>query len=191
MTARSADVAVPCSQSRNHEGRNHQSRNLLLAALGLLGASATAGAAIGASRLALVVPASTPGSLTDAAAIFLNNLEVCALLVGATLFQPRGVPGLTSGFIPRWMTDIAVALVVGLNLIALGGAIGALGFHALVRVMPHAPLELGGYLVVVLAYLEARRGELDRRDAVRRFALAVGLLACGALVESYVSGALP
>lgn len=166
-------------------------RTLLLLAVGLLAASAAAGAAIGASRLGLIVPVASPGSLRDAAAILVNNLEVCALLVAATLLQPLGIPRLAPGFLPLWMTDLTVALVVALNLIALGGAVGALGFHALLRVLPHAPFELGGYLVVVVAYLRARRGELSRREAVARVAVALVLLVCGAFLESYVSGALP
>jgi hypothetical protein len=194
-------TARPQHEDRNllpaqPDGRNpvflpqHEDRNLLLLALGLLVASVAAGAAIGASRLDLIVPVASPGSLRDAAVILINNLEVWGLLVGATLLQPCGVPGLVSGFLPRWMTDMTVALVVGLNLVALGGAVGALGLHALVRVMPHAPFELGGYFIVVVAYLRARRGQLTRAEAIRRFAIAVVLLACGAVLESYVSGAL-
>ena len=67
---------------------------------------------------------------------------------------------------------------------------GALGLHALLRVVPHAPFELGGYLVVVVAYLRARGGQLERGDAIRALAVAVVLLICGAFVESYISGAV-
>ena len=79
---------------------------------------------------------------------------------------------------------------MALNLIALGGALGALGLPALVRVIPHAPLEVGGYFVSVAVYLRARRGELGRREALYGFALSGALLACGAFVESFVSGGL-
>jgi hypothetical protein len=173
--------------ARRRQGEVH----LLLLALGSLCAGGAVGAAVGASRLGLVVPPSSTGSPADAAAIFVNNLQVCALLIAAALLQPRGVEDLAPGFLPRWLTDLAVGIVVVLNLLAVGGVVGALGFHAVVRMLPHAPPELGGYLIVVLAYLRARRGTLARREALRMFGLGVALLACGALVESYVSGALP
>jgi len=181
MTARPADISAAPRQDE---------RRLLLLALGALGTGAAVGAAVGASRLGLVVPPATAGSPGDAATIFLNNLEICALLVAATLLQPRGVPTLAPGFLPLWLTDLAVGLLITLNLVAIGGVVGALGLQAAARMVPHAPLELGGYLIVLLAYLRARRGALRRREALRAFALGVALLACAALVESYVSGAL-
>jgi hypothetical protein len=165
-------------------------RRLLLLGLGALGAGTAVGALVGASRLGLVVPPASSGSPGDAAAILVNNLEVCAVLIAATLLQPRGVASIAPGFLPLWLTDLAVGLLVAFNLLAVGGVIGALGLHAVLRMLPHAPLELGGYLVAVLAYARARRGALQRREALRMFALAVALLTCGALVESYVSGAL-
>jgi hypothetical protein len=168
----------------------HDEGRLLLLALGALGAGTAIGAAVGASRLGLVVPPASSGSLGDAAAILANNLEICALLAAATLLQPRGVPTLAPGFLPLWLTDLTVGLVVTINLVAVGGVFGALGVHALLRMLPHAPFELGGYLIVLVAYLRARRGALGRREAVRMFVLGGVLLACGALVESYVSGAL-
>lgn len=165
-------------------------RFLLGVSLCVLVACMALGAALGASRLGLYVPRSGPGSLADATAILSNNLEVLALLAAAALLQPRGIPSLSPGFLPLWLADLAVALLVVVNLIALGGVLGALGFHAFVRVVPHAPLEIGGYLVAIVAYLRARDGLLDRSDAIARLALATALLVCGALVESYVSGAL-
>lgn len=166
-------------------------RQLLLLALVVLGASAVLGAAIGASRLGLFVPEASSGSLAEAGAILLNNLEIWALLVAVALFQPLGVPRLTPGFLPLWLTDLTVAIVVAFNLIAVGGVVGALGFDAVLRILPHAPLEIGGFLVVLVAYLRARRGELERREAVCRFVLAGLLLVGGALVETFVSGGLP
>lgn len=170
--------------------RQTRERQLALTALGVLGASALAGAAIGASRLGLVVPPASSGSLHDALAIFANNVQIWVLVGAATLLQPRGVEGLAAGRLPLWLTDLAVGAVITFNLIALGGVLGALGAHALVRVLPHAPLELGGFLLALIAYLRARRGELCCAEAVRFFALAVALIACGAFVESYVSGGL-
>jgi len=168
----------------------HPERRLLLAALGVLAASTAIGAAIGASRLGLVVPPSRAGSPDDVAAILANNLEICALLSALPLLQPRGVANLTRGFLPLWLTDLTTALVVGLNLIAIGGVVGALGLHALARMAPHAPFEIGGYLVLVVAYLRARQGALGRREALGTLGLAVLLLVGAAILESYVSGAL-
>lgn len=167
-----------------------QTRYLLILALGVLGASAAVGAAVGASRLNLVVPPASSGSLGDATAILINNLEIWALLVAAVLLQPRGVPTLTPGFLPLWLTDLTVALVAIFNLVVIGGALGALGLPALLRMAPHAPLELGAFLLVIVAYLSARQGRLQRHDAMQRFALACVLLICGAFVESYISGGL-
>jgi len=171
-------------------GPRRDELRLVLFALGALGVGAVAGAAVGASRLSLVVPPASAGSPADAAAIFVNNLEICALLAAATLLQPRGVPALAPGFLPLWLTDLAVGLLITVNLVAIGWVVGALGLHAVARIAPHAPLELGGFLVVLFAYLRARRGTLGRPEALRAFALGVVLVACAALVESYVSGAL-
>lgn len=188
MSAGSADMSAGSTDM--DAGRQRIERRLLLLSLGALAVGAAIGAAAGASRLGLVVPPASPGSPADAAAILANNMEICALLVAATLLQPRGVPRLARGFLPLWLTDLTVGLVVTLNLVAIGGVVGALGVRAMVRMLPHAPLELGGYLVVLLAYLRARRGALRRRDAVLMFSLGAVLLAFGAVVESYVSGAL-
>jgi hypothetical protein len=188
MSVRPADIgAAPASGSA--EPRQGE-RRLLLLGLGALGAGTAVGALVGASRLGLVVPPASSGSPGDAAAILVNNLEVCAVLVAATLLQPRGVASIAPGLLPLWLTDLVVGLVVTVNLVAVGGVLGALGIPALVRMLPHAPFELGGYLVVLVAYLRARRGTLERGEALRVFALGAALLACGALVESYVSGAL-
>lgn len=165
-------------------------RRLLAIALGVLALSIALGAAIGASRMGLYVPEASSGSLADAGGIFANNAQLCALLAAAALLQPRGVRGLVPGFLPLWLTDLTVSFLVLLNLIVLGGVIGALGLPALLRIAPHAPLELGAYALVVIAYLRARRGELDRRGALLRFAVAALLLLPGAGVESYISGAL-
>ncbi len=171
-------------------GMRHTERRLLLAALGVLGASTAIGAALGASRLGLVVPPASSGSPRDVAVILVNNLEICVLLTALALLQPRGVANLTRGFLPLWLTDLTAALVVVLNLAAIGGVVGALGLHALARMAPHAPFEIGGYLALVVAYLRARRGALGRREALNVLGLAVVLLSCAAVVESYVSGAL-
>ncbi|HEY8082010.1 MAG TPA: hypothetical protein VIE64_00460 [Solirubrobacterales bacterium] len=171
-------------------GLRPEERNLLLFALGVLGVSAALGAAIGASRVGLFVPEQSSGSLADAATIFANNIKIWALLAAVAVFQPRGIPALSPGFLPLWLTDLTVAAIVFVNLVAIGGVLGALGVDALVRIAPHAPLELGAFGVVVVAYLRARRDQLARREAVQKLALACVLLLCGAVVESYVSGGL-
>jgi hypothetical protein len=182
--------AAPAGTVEMAAGSQQADCRLLAIALGVLTLSIALGAAIGASRIGLYVPDASSGSLPDAGGILANNAQVCALLVGAALLQPRGIPGLAPGFLPLWLTDLAVSFVVLLNLIVIGGVIGALGLPALVRIAPHAPLELGAYVLVVVAYLRARRGELDRRGALLRFAIAALLLLPGAGVESYVSGGL-
>lgn len=170
--------------------RHHRDRLLACTSLCVVGAGLALGAALGASRLGLYVPASGPGSLADATSILGNNLRVLALVIAASLLQPRGIPGLSPGFLPLWLTDLAVGGFVVINLMALGGVLGALGLEAFVRVIPHAPFEVGGYLIAIVAYLRARDGLLDRNAAIVRLALATALLVCGAFVESYVSGAL-
>lgn len=171
-------------------GSRQGDRHLLAIALGVLSFSIALGAAIGASRIGLYVPDASSGSLADAGGILANNVQVCALLLGAALLQPRGIPGLTPGFLPLWMTDLTVSFVVLLNLIVIGGVVGALGVPALLRIAPHAPLEVSAYVLAVIAYLRARRGELGRQGALLRFALAVLLLLPGAGIESYISGGL-
>jgi stage II sporulation SpoM-like protein len=168
----------------------HRDRFLASTSLCVLGAGLVLGAALGASRLGLYVPPSGPGALAEAMTILGNNLRVLALVIAASLLQPRGIPGLSPGFLPLWLTDLAVGVFVVANLVALGGVLGALGLDALVRVIPHAPFEVGGYLIAIVAYLRTRDGLLDRNAVIARFFLAAALLICGAFVESYVSGAL-
>jgi len=165
-------------------------RRLLAIVLGVLTVSCALGAVAGASWLGLYVPDASAGSLPDAGGIFANNFQICAMLAAAVLLQPRGVRGLTPGYLPIWLTDLSVSSVVLLNLIAIGGVVGALGLPALLRIAPHAPAELGAYVLVIAAYLRACRGELDRRGALVRFTAAGLLLIFGAVVESYISGAL-
>lgn len=190
MTARGAINMPEASAGGAAVGSQCADRRLIAIALGVLTASIALGAAIGASRLGLYVPKASSGSLDDAEGIFANNAQICALLAGAALWQPCGIRGLTPGFLPLWLTDLTVSFVVILNLVVIGGVVGALGLPALLRIAPHAPLELGAYVLVVIAYLRARRGELYRRGALLRFAIAALLLLPGAGVESYLSGAL-
>ena len=75
--------------------RHHRDRFLAGASLCFVGAGLALGAALGASRLGLYVPPSGPGSPADATAILGNNLQILALVIAASLLQPRGIPGLS------------------------------------------------------------------------------------------------
>ncbi|MCW2953203.1 MAG: hypothetical protein JWQ48_2373 [Conexibacter sp.] len=129
----------------------------------------------------------SPGSLHQAAGFFLTNGRTAlVVLLGATLTAalPHGRRG---WLIVTAVLDAAIVIALGMNLVLVGGALGAYGLHG-VRWMPHLPLEAAGITVAIAVYLEARTTRrLTIRSGVAAAAVTLSLLAIAALVESYLA----
>ena len=172
---------------------------LLLArwSLGLLAAAAAAalfGALAGADALGLYDRSSGAGSVGEATRIFLTNLVVLSVigLAGGLLAVGWLIEG-TEGSLPRAIVVAADVVLIALavaHALALGLVLGALGWAAARRVIPHAPLELGAFALVFYAYLVSRDRALAHVRMASLYLAGVVLLAGGALVESFLSGAL-
>lgn len=90
----------------------------------------------------------------------------------------------------RWICDAVVAVFIGLNVSAVGFAIGQLGGEGLIRILPHAWLEVPAFALGIWGYLLARSDALDRRAAFRVFGLAFALLVLAAPIEAFISGGI-
>jgi hypothetical protein len=82
--------------------------------------------------------------------------------------------------------DITLALVLALNVGAVGLALGAYGTRALHAVAAHGPFELAAFSLAGGAYLAARAGELSSHELIQAAVVALALAALGAAVEAYV-----
>jgi hypothetical protein len=115
----------------------------------------------------------------DALRVAATNLRfVAAALVAAWAVTSR--PRLRLPF------DITLALVLALNVGAVGLALGAYRTPALHAVAAHGPFELAAFALAGGAYLAAREGQLPSHKLIQAAVLAVALAALGAVVETYV-----
>jgi hypothetical protein len=160
-----------------HAGR------VAVCALALTAAAAVLVRALGADPAARELlgfrfdpPARQPGEALRVAAT--NVRFVAAALVAAWAVTSR--PRLRLPF------DITLALLLALNVGAVGLAVGAYGARALQAVAAHGPLELAAFALAGGAYLAARDGELPSHDLIQAAAVAFPLAAVGAVVEAYV-----
>jgi hypothetical protein len=131
----------------------------------------------------------SPGSLDEALATALANTRVLALVgvAGGALAMTRAA-GSGEALVRTWC-DVALAGVWAMNAILVGIVIGSLGLDVLPRILPHLPLELGGFALAGAAYLEARGGPTRWVLVLDLGSGAVLMLALAAAVESFVSGA--
>lgn len=124
--------------------------------------------------------------------ILRSNLVLLAVLVACAGLQRFARQEVMDGKQPwiRRITDLVVAAFITLNVAAVGFALGQLHGDALIRILPHAWLEVPAFSVGVVGYLLARSGDLGRRLAIRIFALAAGLLIVAAPIESFITGSI-
>ena len=185
---------------------------LLLCSVALIGGhlAGGSGGGIGSGLL------SRHHSFGDVLSVFGRNLLVlgihlCACWIGAIIGRPYepvpaqwGWVGALHRPVPAWMgrTALFYALIVTLMSVAvqaialgrllagLSRTVGIPASRLLVLVLPHAIPELVAvFLPLGLFLLEARRGRLDRlgRWSLQAAALALPLLLCAALIETYVT----
>jgi hypothetical protein len=157
-------------------------------------------------------------SFGDVLYVFRRNLLVlgihlCACWIGAIIGRPHtpaparwGRVGALHRPVPPWMGRVAFFYALLVTLLSVAAQATALGrqladlaraahlssFHLLVLVLPHAAPELVAvFLPLGLFLLEAHRGRLERlgRWSLQAAALAVPVLLCAAVIETYVTPA--
>lgn len=139
----------------------------------------------------LVVPEANP-SISELIHILRSNLTILAALGACAGLQRFARQEVEDGSKPwvRWICDAVVAVFIGLNVSAVGFAIGQLGGEGLIRILPHAWLEVPAFALGIWGYLLARSEALDLRAAFRVFGLAFALLLLAAPIEAFISGGI-
>ena len=139
----------------------------------------------------LVVPEANP-SLSEMGHILRSNLTILAVLAACAALQRFARQEVADGSKPwvRWICDAVVAVFIGLNVSAVGFAIGQLGGEGLIRILPHAWLEIPAFGLGIWGYLLARSDALDRRAALRIFGTAFICLLLAAPIEAFLSGGI-
>ncbi|WP_027006168.1 hypothetical protein [Conexibacter woesei] len=130
-----------------------------------------------------------PNQLGQAWSILLANLRLAAGVgVAAAVAQLRllGRPRRAVTAAAR-LCDTGVALAVLANLAIVGAATGAYGFRMVHAMLPHGPLELAAFALVLSLHLHARRSRLAARTWIAVAAITTVLLVIAALLETYVA----
>jgi hypothetical protein len=169
-------------------------RDLALLAGGLLMLTAIAAAATGLlcahqARAVLAVHfARLPATAGDAAGIWLHNLRV-ELGVAVFAFLDPASRRLLDGGSRVWrrlllgIGDVLVAgWALGSSLVA-GVLLGAYGTRQLAGFLPDGPVEVTAWLLLIVLYLDVRRGRTTPKTAVGWLAAVAGLLAVAAILE--------
>ena len=119
------------------------------------------------------------GDARAALEIFVGNVRLAAaVLMGAITVS--SLPGL------RACLDVVCVALAIVNVAVVGVALGAYGPPLVCRVATHTALELAAFSVTASSYLAARDGRLTRSGLCTGAGLAGGLLAAGALAETYL-----
>ena len=132
-----------------------------------------------------------PATWSEAASIFLANLEVTLIGFAAAFVAswPRLVDSPAAGRAgpwPRRAADLVVAVVVLQNVIVVGAAVGAYGTRMVGALFPHGPVELLAFSATLALYLIARRSAVSVRMAATLGGAGVLLLALAAAAEAFL-----
>ncbi len=147
-----------------------------------------------AARRWLAFPfAGIPARPGEAASIFIHNLRMLAavgglLLIAQSAYWPAGTaqPGPLHGTLRR-LGEALLGAAVAANLIVIGASFGAYGTRMLRAALPHGPVELAAYSLVLSLYLQARRRPFPARRLLAVMALSASMLAIAAVLETYVN----
>lgn len=175
----------------NHEGRapaRKVGRFVAIAALVILIASTIAGAII---PTGLEVPEPDPG-IGELLHILRSNLTILLALgfcAGLQRFARQEVEDGSKPWV-RWICDTIIGAFIILNVTAIGFAIGQLGGDALIRILPHAWLEVPAFGLGIWGYALARSDALSRAEGIRIFGAAAVLLLLAAPTEVFISGGI-
>lgn len=135
--------------------------------------------------------AGVPGTLGEALGIFAANARLLVAVGVATLTaqlrlrdEARSQEAGALRTLSR-VCDLGLLVAALVNIAIVGMSIGAYGWRMCVATLPHGPVELGAYSVAIGFYRRARRRRISRRAALRAAAVATGLLALAALLETF------
>lgn len=160
-----------------------------LAAITMLAAALTAVLFAGEARALLAVHFATlPPTASEAAGIWLHNLRselgvavfafvdpVCRhVLDGADPVWRRLLVGVGDVFVAGWA--IGSSVVAGLLL-------GAYGMRQLEAFVPDGPVEVTAWLLLIVLYVDVRRGRTSGRAAALWLLAVAALLALAAVLE--------
>jgi hypothetical protein len=123
--------------------------------------------------------APAPGDPGTAVGILMTNLRLALFILLAGRVRRRAS-------LMRTVLDAAVTLLVAGNTILVGAAFGAYG-QAAVPWLVHLPIEWAGLIVLVRAYLSARRPSGPEMGWRSPAAHVVALLSIGAAIETYLT----
>lgn len=140
----------------------------------------------------VTLPAASDGSLHDAGIILRNNLTLLLVIGICAGFQSFARQEVSDGSKPwiTWLTTAFICAFIIFNVWATGVVIGQLGFDAVIRIVPHAPLEVGSFVLGIIGFLKARENNLTASQAAVIYGIATVLMIAGSLIETYVSGGL-
>jgi hypothetical protein len=169
-------------------------RELAVLAGGLLGITVLAATIAGvlfageARSLLAVHFAVLPATATEAAGIWLHNLR-SELGVAVFAFIDPACRHLLDGADPVWrrllvgVGDVFVAgWAVGSSVVA-GVLLGAYGMRQLEAFVPDGPVEVTAWLLLIVLYVDVRRGRSTRRAAAVWLTVIAALLAVAAVLE--------
>ena len=167
----------------------------------IVAAALTAAAVLTAAvvRLALAAQArrwlgyrfpGVPAHLSTAVWILGHNARglagVLGLLVVAQLAARSPGPA-RAQLVLRSVGEVVLAGAIAGNLLVIGSAIGGYGTRMLVATLPHGPVELAAYSIVLALYLTGRRRALPAARMAVAACASVALLALAAALETWVS----
>jgi hypothetical protein len=147
-----------------------------------------------AARRWLAFPfAGIPARPSEAASIFIHNLQALGA-VGGLLLIAQSAHWTAGGVPPRplhgalqRLAEAVIGAAVAGNLIVIGASFGAYGTRMLRAALPHGPVELAAYSLALSLYLKARRRPLPALPLVVVMALSASMLATAAVLETYVN----
>jgi hypothetical protein len=131
-----------------------------------------------------------PARLDASAEIFASNLRVMlTAFVGCFVAQ---WPWLQPGARPsrawrrvRRLADTAVLVLIVINTMVIGLALGGYGERMLRAMLPHGPVELLAFSGALALYLTARRRRLDRSAVLWLGGGSIFVLALAAALEAF------
>ncbi len=145
--------------------------------------------AVSPPALAVPQPDSSFASLLE---ILRSNLVLLGVLAACSGLQRFSAQEQREGKPPwiRRITDLVVTTFLTLNVAVVGFALGQLQGDALIRILPHAWLEVPAFALGIVGYLLARAGLLETRAGVKLYLIAAGMLVLAAPIEAFVTGSI-
>ena len=134
-----------------------------------------------------------PARPTVAAQIFFHNLRALLAVVGLLLVAqspfwsaPTPEPGAVRRILRR-SGEVLLGAGITANVIVVGASLGAYGTRMIMAALPHGPVELAAYALVLSLYVQGRDRPLTGRLIVAVAVLTISALALAAILETFVN----